>query len=248
MELGSSVPNDCHAPLACWLAAKKASAACTAGSEASAPPATRASTATAVVSGSTSVPVGSPLKFQPPFACWAARMAAERGGRRRAAHELLGEHAVERVAERGAERGGVGAAAGVEESDEVHRAAVAGGIERRRVEAERRRGQHDGLGRGAGRGDGGTEGVEGVERRGTRGRAAEVEGAERVERLGGAPRGTGLGVLGDRERGVAGLEAREHGELEAAVGLLLGLQPRNRGVGGRLRRGVGRLPRVTRTA
>ena len=80
VELGSSVPKDCHAPLACWLAAKKPSAACTAGSEASAPPATRASTATAVVSGSTSVPVGSPLKFQPPFACWAARMADSAAG------------------------------------------------------------------------------------------------------------------------------------------------------------------------
>ena len=60
VEFGSSVPKDCHAPSAWWLAAKKANAACTAGSEASAPPATRASTASAVVSASRSVAVGTP--------------------------------------------------------------------------------------------------------------------------------------------------------------------------------------------
>ena len=52
------------------------------GSVAVAPPATSASTASAVVSMSTSVPVGSPMKFHPPFGCCAPRtvLTAAAGG------------------------------------------------------------------------------------------------------------------------------------------------------------------------
>ena len=59
------------------------------------------------------------MKFQPPFACWAARMAASAAGGGVPHTSFFASDAVERVAERGSERGGVGAAAGVEQSDEV---------------------------------------------------------------------------------------------------------------------------------
>ena len=76
VALGSSAPNAAHPPVGSRLAARKATARRTGSSNGSTPAAANAWRASPVVSTSTSLPLGSPAKFQPPFACWAARTNA----------------------------------------------------------------------------------------------------------------------------------------------------------------------------